>query len=197
VSDADGPGSDAGAGWPRALYRGSLFGLGAWLVALLVVGGVALAGDLPFVDAVPLWKGWAWYFFDAQFVPVVRTGGSRSVTLDLLALVDSPLTPLARPTPPLVLAAAGALAVRDGLFEDAPYAVGAALLPGYLVPTVAAAAFGAHTLSFGVGGFTLRQTVAAEVGPTLLAVAVGYPLVWGGLGGAALAVVRRRRAAGN
>lgn len=183
---------DTLADWPRALYRGSLFGLGAWLVALLVVGGVAMAGDLPFTDVVPLWKGWAWYFLDAQFVPVVRTGGSRTVTLDLLALVGSPLTPLARPTPPLVLVGAGAVALRDGLFEDAPYAVGAALLPGYLVPTVAAAVLGAHTLTFGAGGFTLRQTVAAELGPTLVAVAVGYPLVFGGLGGALAARLRVR-----
>jgi hypothetical protein len=184
---------DASANWPSTLARGSLVGLGAWLVALLVLGGVALAGDLPFTGAVPLWKGWAWYFLDAQFVPVVRTGGTRTVRLDLLAAVDSPLTPLARPTPPLVLAAAGALAVREGLFEDAPYAVGVALLPGYLVPTVAIAGLGAHTISVDLVVTTVRQTVAAEVGPALLAVAVGYPLVFGGLGGAALALVRSRR----
>jgi len=184
--------SDAGAGWPTALYRGSLFGLGAWLVALLVVGGVALAGDLPFVDAVPLWKGWAWYFLDAQFVPVVRTGGSRSVTLDLLALVDSPLTPLARPTPPLVLTAAGALAVRDGLFERAPYAAGVGLLPGYLVPTLLVALFGGHTVTVDLVVTVARQTVRAEVGPALLAVAVGYPLAFGGLGGALAARLAAR-----
>lgn len=193
MSAAESPDRDAPANWPSTLSRGSLVGLGAWLVALLILGGVALAGDLPFTDAVPLWKGWAWYFLDAQYVPVVRTGGTRTVRLDLLAAVDSPLTPLARPTPPLVLAAAGALAVREGLFEDAPYAVGVALLPGYLVPTVAVAGLGAHTISVDLVVTTVRQTVAAEVGPTLLAVAVGYPLVFAGLGGATLALVRSRR----
>lgn len=168
---------------PTALSRGSLFGLGAWLVALLVVGGVAMAGDLPFTDTVPLWKGWSWYFLDAQFVPVSRTGGPRSVRLDLIELVDSPLTPLAYLTPPLALSAAGALAVRDGLLPGRPAAVGAALLPGYAAPTLAVAALGSHTVTVDLVVTTVRQTVAAELGPALVVVAVGYPLVFAGLGG--------------
>jgi len=184
VSEADSGDAAASAVDPqRALSRGALFGLGAWLVALLVVGGVATAGDLPFTDAVPLWKGWSWYFLDAQFVPVSRTGGTRSARLDLVALVDSPLTPLAYLAPPLALAAAGALAVRDGLFARRPAAVGAALLPGYLVPTLAVAALGSHTVTVDLVVTTVRQTVAAELGPALVLVAVGYPLAFGGLGG--------------
>lgn len=169
-----------------ALARTTLVGLGAWLVALVVVGLIGLTGDPPISDDVPLWKGLVWFFLDAQFVPVVETSGRQTVVVDLFELLDSPLTPLAYPTPPLALAAAGAAVVRTDWFDDLdlpPAAAGLAVCPGYLVPTLVLAAVSGHTIVLDLPLVNVVKNVTPRVGLRLLLIALGYPILFGGFGG--------------
>jgi len=173
---------------PRAsaLVRTTLVGVAAWLVALVIIGLIGLTGDPPISDDVPLWKGLAWFFLDAQFVPVVETSGRETVTIDLFELLDSPFTPLAYPTPPVALAAAGAAVVRRGWLDDldlSPAAAGLAVCPGYLVPTLILAAVSGHTIVLDLPLVNVVRNVTPRVGLRLLLVALGYPIVFGGIGG--------------
>lgn len=174
----------------RGFARAAPFGLAAWTAAILVVGLIGLTGDPPVSDDVPLWKGLVWYFLDAQFVPILETSGRETVTVDVLSLLDSPLTPLAYPTPPLALAAAGLFLARSGRLEDldlSPAWAGVALAPGYLVPTIVLAAASGHTVTVDLVVVDVVKRFAPQLGARLLVAAVGYPLVFGGLGGAVAA----------
>jgi hypothetical protein len=178
------------------LLQGALYGVGAWLAALLVVGLVGLAGDPPMTGDVPLWKGLSWYFFDAQFVPVIRTSGAGgSMRMDLVGLFDSPLTPLAYLAPPTALAVAGGLAVSRGLtaaVDVPPWAAGLVVASGYVVPSVVLAAVSGHVLVVELVVVEVTRTIAPRFGLRLILVCVGYPLAFGGVGGV-LAVAGRRR----
>lgn len=171
----------------RSLLHGSLLGVGALLGALAVVGGVGLAGDPPLTDTVPLWKGLVWYFFDVQFVPIVEARGARAGRFAVVEAVDSPLTPLAYVAPPTALVLAGWLAVRRGILDalDAPApAAGAAISLGYLLPTVVLGVASGHTVALDLVVTDLVREITPQIGARFVLVAVGYPVAFGGLGGA-------------
>jgi hypothetical protein len=163
-----------------------LLGFAAWLAALAVVAAVGLAGDPPLADLVPLWKGLAWYFFDVQFVPIVDARGARVGRFAVVEAVDSPVTPLAYLAPPTALALAGWLAVRRGILDalraPAP-AAGAATSLGYLLPTVALGVTSGHTVVVDLVVTEVVRTITPRIGVRFVLVSVGYPVVFGGIGG--------------
>ena len=176
------------------LARGGLVGLAVWLLGYLVtfllhaenVREAFATNVIEFFAGDPVtWKLVGWLFFNAHFVATSIPGlfgdsnsnflsGAEDITLLVLYVV-----------PPLLLLIAGA-AVARGVNDPTEGAkTGGALAVGYVVASA-------------VSAFLVRISVAdAVAGPTLvtailLAGAV-YPLVFGGLGGAAAATLGGRR----
>lgn len=177
----------------RGLAWAALFGFAAWVVAILVVGLIGLTGDPPVSDDVPLWKGLVWYFLDAQFVPILETSGRETVTVDVLSLLESRLTVLTYPAPPVALAVAGLFFARTDRLDDvglSPAWAGLALAPGYLVPTILLAAASAHTVTVSLVVVDVVKQITPQLGVRLLLAAVGYPVVFGGIGGVLAARLR-------
>lgn len=142
-------------------------------------GLLQLFGQSP----VPTWKAVGWVFYNAHFVALeVALPGGSTVSRDLLAAQNAPLALFV--VPPLLLTIAGWFVarqarhlenVRDGI------RAGASITASYLLAVV-------------VGLFVVSvTTVGTTVAPDLLSGAalagLGYPLVFGSLGGAIAALV--------
>lgn len=130
---------------------------------------VAAALDAP-------WRVAGWAFYAAHFVPTASTlptDVDPPVTVDLLA---AGVTPWIRLVPPLVLAAAGALAARLGRTTGRADAAvgGAATAAGYLFP----AAFGPLLFELGASG----DAVYVAGWRALVVAGLAYPLVFGTAG---------------
>ncbi|WP_198662118.1 hypothetical protein [Halorussus litoreus] len=196
------------AGARSVLGRGALAGICAWLAGYLVVyvaradavsealRGVGFVSEVLGGDAIPAWKGVAWLFANAHFVdarlsaPMLGTETFNAVTGEgsglLLAL------------PPVVLLAAGALAAwarrsgsaprsgaaggRDSGLRSAVTA-GAAVALGYLPLSVATGFLTEHA----IGGS--GPTIALDPVTAVLLAGLVYPVVFGALGGAAIAAL--------
>lgn len=131
----------------------------------------------------PVWKLVGWAFYGGHLVDAIIPGlfgGSNAVNL----VAADPITDAVYLIPPLVLLVAGAVAAH---VADAAEAVegakaGVAVVAGYLPLAVV-----------GVFAFTVRiedATAAPDLAMALLLAGVVYPLVFGGVGGAARGVFR-------
>lgn len=168
---------------PRTLLRGTVGGLGAFLVGYFVtwiLAGTRASGTVVggvFGGAVPDWRALLWVFFDSHFVGT-RTPQVFGPDGELLArpyLVDTVGTlglEFLYLVPVVLTLAAGALAAfgvartpREG------FRAGLTVVVGYLV-AVLVGLFVAS--SGGVGPSPIRALVVAGF---------VYPLVFGGLGG--------------
>jgi hypothetical protein len=126
----------------------------------------------------PVWKLVGWTFYGGHFVDSLVPGlfgGSNAVNL----VATDPITDLVYLVAPVVLVAAGAvvahLADASGTLDG--LAAGVAVVAGYL-PLVAV----------GVFLFTVRiedASAAPDLAPAVLLAGLVYPVVFGGLGGAA------------
>lgn len=169
----------------RTLAAGAAAGVGAYVAGYLVVYllaadrvGGTVAGEVLDATGEGVWKGVGWLFYNAHFVDTVGSVSAFGLNIERsFSLVGEVVSPAVYLLPPLLLAAAGFLAVR---LTDVPESgggaarSGAAVVAGYFP----AAAVGA--LVVGVSG------EAVSLGPDpLLAAAAGavYPAVFGALGG--------------
>ncbi|WP_254536231.1 transporter [Halomarina litorea] len=132
---------------------------------------------------LPTWKAVAWLYFNAHFVDVRLAAAGRSEAVNFVSR-STGNAPLLYLLPPLALVCTVALTMRvmDVRTLRAGVVGGAAALLGYGVAALAMASLSAH--AFG--------TVVVSVGVvTAVALAgVGYPLVFGTLGGALSAQLR-------
>jgi hypothetical protein len=176
------------------LTRGGLVGLAAWLLGYLVTfllhaGNVREAFAttvIEFFAGDPVtWKLVGWLFFNAHFVATSIPGLFGDSSTNFLSGAEEFTLLVLYVVPPLVLLVAGA-AVARGVSDPAEGAkTGAALALGYVVASA-------------LGAFLVRISVAdAVAGPALvtaiLLAGLVYPLVFGGLGGAAAATLGGRR----
>lgn len=178
----------------RSLGRGTVAGLGAWLVGYLVTyllhsGGVrdALATDvLELLAGDPVtWKLIGWLYFNAHFVDASVPGLLGRSTVNLLSGAEELGLLALYVLPPVALLVAGAVAAYGRADADAGAVEGA--------KTGAAVALG-YLLASLVGAVAVRITVAdAVAGPSLvtavLLAGLVYPLVFGAVGGAVATVV--------
>lgn len=175
----------------RRLAAGAVLGTGAWLVGYLLVylvtadrlreSGLRRIVEL-FGGDLPTWKMVGWVVYNAQFVDVVVEGPFGG-DVHFVGGEDG-VTPLLYLVAPLLLLAAGALAVwlADADDEPARAAVtGAGVVLGYGVLSVAGIVLFA----------TDDPAVAPEALPAVLLSGLAYPIVLGAAGGAAATLATR------
>lgn len=135
---------------------------------------VSLFGE----STIPTWKAVGWVFYNAHFVALeIPLPGGSTVSRDLIAAQNAPL--LLYLLPPMLLTLAGLFVARQARSLDSVrdgVRAGASITASYLLVTV-------------VGLFVVSTTTfGTTVGPDLLGGAalagLGYPLVFGSLGGA-------------
>lgn len=174
---------------------GALAGIVAWVIgyglAYLVAAGrirEQLAGLNTIVGlleggTLPTWKAVAWLYFNAHFVDVRLAAAGRQEGMSLLsrAAGDASLLYL---LPPLALLCCAALAMGALNVSSLRRASigGAASSVGYAVAALATAALSAHAFGIVVVSVGLATAVALA--------GVGYPLVFGTLGGALVGQLR-------
>ena len=163
----------------------------SYLLTYLLIGGEvrdAVGGE------APVWKGVAWYFYNAHLVEIEASGSIGAVgsteTVNFIAESGAATADLLYATPPVVLLGTGALlAVRldagdlgEAAVVGAPVTVGYAAVAG-LGALVSEA--GTESSFFGV---EIAGSIAPPFVPALVLGGVLYPLVFA-TGGAVLAVV--------
>ncbi|WP_121821450.1 hypothetical protein [Halostella salina] len=130
-----------------------------------------------------------WAFFDRHGAALdgelTMSGGSGSQTFDLSLAVSADAWLMA--VPPLLLVAAGYLVVRRGGSRSAAEAAtaGATIAVGYaVVAALAALGFQWGQSGLGTGEFVEYSVrFGPTLSPSLLVAAVGYPVVFGAVGG--------------
>lgn len=178
--------TEGSSGVPALPYRaGAVAGAVAvpvgYLAAVLVTATRALdavgRGPAP-TDALPGWKAVGWLFYNAHGVGVRFADAGGTVGIDLLESSGA-LAPLYVVPPAVLLIAGGITAFRAS--ETRPRraaAAGATVVTGYAVSLLA----GVPLFGAALGPYT-----AAPAVPFISA--VGYPLVFGAMGGVAAAVL--------
>lgn len=174
-------------GFPSLPYRtGTVAGTGAALVGYLTTvlltatraREVVGSGPAP-IDTLPGWKAAGWLFYNAHGVGIRFADASGTVGIDFVEASGGTLAPLYAVPPVVLLVAGGITAFRAG--ETGPKraaAAGVTVVTGYAVALVA----GSLLLGASPGSYA-----AAPALP--LVPAVGYPLVFGAMGGVAAAVL--------
>ena len=180
-------GTGVSTGFPPLPYRaGAVAGAGAVLVGYLTTVlltatralDVAASGPAP-TDTLPGWKAVGWLFYNAHGVVVRFVDGGGAVGIDFIEASGGALASLYVVPPVVLLVAGGITAFRAG--ETSPKRAAAA---GLTVVTGYAVALLVGSLLFGA---SLGPYTAALALP--LVSAVGYPLVFGAMGGVAAAVL--------
>jgi hypothetical protein len=172
------------------LARGSLAGVGAWLLGYLVayvlkadavseaLWGVGFVSQVLGGEAIPAWKGVSWLFLNAHFVatrfPTIA-GGTQTTNF----VTGEEGSALLLALPPLLLVAAG-LVVTYGHRGPLPEwaTAGASVALGYLPASALVALLGTHSIG------ATEATIAADLVTAVLLAGVVYPVVFGALGGA-------------
>jgi len=176
------------------LARGGLVGLAAWLLGYLVTfllhaGSVREAfatNVIEFFAGDPVtWKLIGWLYFNAHFVATSVPGLFGSSNTNFLSGAEEVTLLVLYVVPIVVLLAAGAAVARGTSDPTEGAKAGATVALGYLVASV-------------VGAFLVRISVGdAVAGPALVTAillsGIVYPLVFGGIGGAAAASLAGRR----
>ncbi|MEF8843357.1 MAG: hypothetical protein V5A62_17325 [Haloarculaceae archaeon] len=142
------------------------------------------SGPAP-TGGLPGWKAVGWLFYNAHGVVVRFVDGAGAVGVDFVEASGGSLAPLYAVPPAVLLLAGGVTAFRAG--ETAPKRaamIGATVVAGYAVALV----LGSVLLGASLGTYTATPAV-----PVLSA--VGYPLVFGAMGGVAAAVLSTTPAA--
>ena len=180
-------GTGLSAGFPPLPYRvGAVVGVGAALVGYLTMVLLTATRALDAVEggpaptnALPGWKAVGWLFYNAHGVGMRFADAGGTVGVDFVEASGGSLAPLYVVPPVVLLVAGGITAFRAG--ETRPRRAAAA---GVTVATGYALVLLAGSLLFGA---SLGSYTAAPALP--LVPAVGYPLVFGAMGGVAAAVL--------
>lgn len=195
TSTGSGRRTGASTGSDSLPYRtGAVAGAGAVLVGYLTTVLLAATRALDAVGVGPApteglsgWKAVGWLFYNAHGVGVRFVGADGAVAVDFVEASGGALAPLYLVPPAVLLLAGGITAFRvDGAGPKRAAAAGATVVTGY-----------AATLLIGspLFGASLGPYTAAPAAPVLAA--VGYPLVFGAMGGVAAAVLATTPAAGR
>ena len=186
-SDSSDRRTEASTGFPPLPYRaGAGAGVGAVLLGYLVTvlltatRAVDVVGTGPApTDTLPGWKAVGWLFYNAHGVGVRFADAGGTVGVDFVEASGGSLAVLYVVPPVALLLAGGVVALRAG--ETSPKR---AALAGVTVVTGYAVALLVGSLLFGA---SLGPYTAAPATPLLSA--VGYPLVFGAMGGVAAAAL--------
>lgn len=173
-------------------WTGAAAGVGAvpfgYLTAVLLTATRALdaVGTAPAPTGdLAGWKAVGWLFYNAHGVAVRFADGTGAVGVDFLEASGSALAPLYLLPPVVLLLAGGVTAFRVGVSGPKRAAVaGATVTTGYSPALLA----GSLVFGASVGPYT-----AAPAVPVLAA--VGYPPVFGAMGGLAAAAISTTPAA--
>ena len=179
--------TEVSSAFPPLPYRaGAVAGVGAVLVGYLTTVlltatralDVVASGPAP-TDTLPGWKAVGWLFYNAHGVGVRFADAGGTVGVDFVEASGGSLAPLYVVPPVVLLVTGGITAFRAG--ETRPKRAAAA---GLTVATGYAVALLAGSLLFGasLGPYTATPAIP-------LVSAVGYPLVFGAMGGDAAAVL--------
>jgi hypothetical protein len=168
--------------WRAGAAVGAGAALAGYLVTVLLTATRALSavgvGPAP-TEGLPGWKAVGWLFYNAHGVGVRFVDGGGAVGVDFVAASGGGLATLYAVPPVVLLLAGGLAAARVG--ETGPKR---AAMAGATVVTGYAAALLAGSLLLGA---SLGTYTAAPALPLLSS--VGYPLVFGAMGGIAAAAL--------
>jgi len=180
------------------LRRGVALGAAAFVAGCLFAA-LASHGDVV-ASSTPAWKEAGWYFYSAHFVDLttsVDAGaiadsvpvdvGTRTSSTNLVDAADSTLG-LPYLVPPTLLAAGGGLLTRSlNTTGDAAHATktGALVIAGYLPLVLVGVFLLEHITTTALFGTEISTRYAVAPAPALLLAGIIYPLLFGGLGGAA------------
>lgn len=122
-----------------------------------------------------------WIFYNAQFVDVAAAGQSMNL-LSLLGGFTTVPTVVSHAIPPVLLLAPGRSVARKaarGRTDEQRTVAGASILAGYLP----LALVGSSLLTYEVSTFGTTTSVGPETTTAVLIAGIGYPVIFGGLGG--------------
>ena len=171
---------------------GAVAGAGSVLVGYLTTVLLAATRALDAVEVGPApteglsgWKAVGWLFYNAHGVGVRFADADGAVAVDFVEASGGALAPLYLVPPAVLLLAGGVTTLRtDGAGPKRAAVAGATVVTGY----AAALLIGSPLF-----GASLGPYAAAPAAPVLAA--VGYPLIFGAMGGVAAAILSRTPAA--
>lgn len=175
------------------LTKGAVAGVAAFVVGYLVtyawlapsvddsLRGLNLLAQLLGIDAIPTWKGVGWLFYGAHGVATrFPTAGGGTELVNLVEQSGDRTAVLLYVLVPVLLLLAGAIIARLAA-ADAPdegAVAGATVAVGYVVLAVVGTVGFAHAIG------DTGASIAPDPLTGVLLAGVGYPLVFGAVGGA-------------
>lgn len=144
-------------------------------------------------DSVPSWKAAGMTLYNAHLVDLTYSTPSDSSAVNLIDAAGGGLVSFALFVPPLFLLLAGFVAVYVAdVTTDLPNALaaGALTLVGYLVFAVLGTVLFTHTETISFFGFEGQYTLSPPLLLSVVFLGILYPVVCGGVGGAAAYLLR-------
>jgi len=147
--------------------------------------GVNLIANFLGIEAVPTWRGVGWLFYNAHFVRTRIPGPGGPTFTDFLARTDQGWLLMVL-VPILLIAVGAAVAYRTDGSESVvrPAIHGGAVGVGYLPLAAAGAVLTAQPIA------DTGAKIGPDLIPAVLLAGLGYPLVFGAIGGALFAISR-------
>ena len=182
----------------QTALRGAAAGFAAFLVGYVLtyawrapavedsLSGLNVLARLLGVETIPTWKGVGWLFYGAHGVATrfpTATGGTELV--NLVEQSGDGTVAFLYVLVPVLLLLAGAVAARlaDAWSAREGAVAGATVTVGYLLPAAVGTVLFAHAIA------DTGASIAPDPVTGILLAGVVYPLVFGGVGGAASTVV--------